>query len=552
MLPSPNAWKASHMLRNFFPLVITATALAVGGCDRDGSAVGPGQPEGPERGPELNPSAVFPGLITDPAPASSAGALSGTGDADVVFLSIPPGVVADALSATITNYRTKRSITALVIEGGFDPVPIDARMTDTIFVTFELPNNGARQTWAVVPRTRRPAVVRIDPPSAGRDVPPAASMLIVFSEPIDAASVSSSIITLKRNDEVVPGTAEVLQEKPWLARFTPAAELANDATYELVASDQVRDLDGETLESLVRVNFTTVPVTAARIAFSRWSGITSTIYTMNPDGSRLAAITEGVDPSFSPDGKRIAFWRYDNGGGVIYVVNADGSKVPKVVSEGHHPTWSPDGSKLAYGCGGICIINVDGTGQTRLTPAAPTSQTPDVDVCVRDTDPTWSPDGSTIAFTRWPDVRIPGSMCLELGVAISFPFDFRTEVWFIDVDGGNLRPLRDSAGNATYGAWPAWSPDGKQLAFYGGDGYEERIDVVSADGSGVVTVVQRDPPQWDNVLGSPAWSPDGTRIVFGTSAGWGFAAASGSGDVELVNAPPGMAPSSLTWSWARH
>jgi len=143
-------------------------------------------------------------------------------------------------------------------------------------------------------------------------------------------------------------------------------------------------------------------------------------------------------------------------------------------------------------------------------------------------------------------------MCLPLGAAVSFPFDFWTEVWFIDADGSNLRPLRNSDGlNVTYAGWPSWSPDGKRLAFYYANVEEERIDVASADGSRIVTVTRQRPPAWDNVLGSPDWSPDGTRIVFGTRDGWGFADASGSGRTEFVPSPRTVVPNSLTWSWAR-
>ena len=139
-----------------------------------------------------------------------------------------------------------------------------------------------------------------------------------------------------------------------------------------------------------------------------------------------------------------------------------------------------------------------------------------------------------------------------MGAAANFPFDFWTEVWLVDADGSNPRPLRDDAGSIpTYAGWPSWSPDGNRLAFYYVNGQEERIDVANVDRSAFVTAVRRSPVVWDAVLGSPAWSPDGNAIIFGTKGGWGFADASGSGRPSMFSPPNGIVPYSLSWSWGR-
>ena len=538
-------------VRYQFAVFMTAVALTICACAAEGLVGGSEQ----RAGPELTAASVFQGIVTDPAPSSTAGiVMSPATEAEVVYVSLPRGLVPTATSATLMNYRTSGTVATAMVDGGFDPVAIGAQVADTIIITFQLLGGGMRQTWAVVPSARQPVAVRIDPPSGARDVRPDAGILIVFSEPVDPASLITSALTLRPEGTPVPGTIEVLPGTSWVARFTPAAQLTMDATYELIGTDQVRDLDGDALEAPARVSFTTAAVTdppsAGRLAFSSWNGSDVLIYTINPDGSELTTVAPGMDPSFSPDGKRIAFWRYQSGSAGIYVANADGSGVATAIAEGYQPTWSPDGRRLAYGCGGICFINVDGTGRTRVTPSALASA--NSDPCIRDSDPTWSPNGSTIAFTHWPDARIPTSMCLSLGVAISFPFDFWTEVWLIEADGSNLRPLRDAAGSIlTYAGWPSWSPDGKRLAFFSASSTDEHIDVADADGSAIVTVMRQNPPRWDYAVGSPDWSPDGRRILFSTTDGWGFADASRSGAADYVKSPPNVVPNTLSWSWSR-
>jgi TolB protein len=115
-----------------------------------------------------------------------------------------------------------------------------------------------------------------------------------------------------------------------------------------------------------------------------------------------SALGGGLTPAWSPDGSKIAFisLRDDPTGDIyqLYTITPDGSKLTRLTNElSDHgaPNWAPNGSRLAlsvYSGGNdrITIINVDGTGERKLT-------TPPAAV-----DPAWSPDGRRIAFSARP------------------------------------------------------------------------------------------------------------------------------------------------------
>ena len=73
----------------------------------------------------------------------------------------------------------------------------------------------------------------------------------------------------------------------------------------------------------------------------------------------------------------------------------------------------------------------------------------------------------------------------------------------MSADGSGQRRLtRD----ARFPATPAWSPDGRQIAFEGGPYALSGVYVVNADGSGQRRLARNGR--------APAWSPDGRTIAF--------------------------------------
>ncbi len=150
--------------------------------------------------------------------------------------------------------------------------------------------------------------------------------------------------------------------------------------------------------------------------------------------------------------------------------------------------WSPDRSQIAMsraiseGTGQIVVVS-SATGQILHTlPIAPTLGPQDV---------SWSPDGHLLAFT-----------------------DSRARLNVIGVDGSGLRHIDT-------GRWRtldiAWAPDGGKIAFTGDQGILGLVDPETGQTDVVVS------PSSGRVWYGPAWSPDGRTLAFSMTSGTGSA-----------------------------
>ena len=89
-------------------------------------------------------------------------------------------------------------------------------------------------------------------------------------------------------------------------------------------------------------------------------------------------------------------------------------------------------------------------------------------------------------------------------------FEARGEVLTVPVEKGDIRNLSNTTRAAERD--PAWSPDGKSVAYFSDESGEYELHIRSQDGRGVVKKLKLgDVPSF---YYNPSWSPDGKRIAY--------------------------------------
>jgi serine/threonine-protein kinase len=202
------------------------------------------------------------------------------------------------------------------------------------------------------------------------------------------------------------------------------------------------------------------------------------------------------NPRLSPDGKRLALVLLSGLRTTISVYDRERHVVSTLTPEVGRffcPTWSPDGQFLAFSRmtsarPSIGIKKADGSDEIRgLT--APSENAQFVN--------SWSPDARTIAYTvSYGTDEGPNRRALS------------EDVWFLPADGSPTPPRAPWFESPYREAAPAFSPDGKWVAYVSDDSGNREIYVRPYPGPGAPIKVSTEPGM------EPVWSRDGRELLY--------------------------------------
>ena len=199
----------------------------------------------------------------------------------------------------------------------------------------------------------------------------------------------------------------------------------------------------------------------------------------------IAGPMSAAQASYPGENARLAFGMADSGGRHIYTVQPHG-RGQKQLTDGPFtdlcPAWSPNGRSIAFcsnrsGSFEIWTMTAEGHRLRQLT---------------------------NLVFASFPDYSSGGDRIAFDGQVANDPHD---ELFVMNRDGSDLQQITSGSSNND---WPAWSPDGRRLAFISDRTGVEQVFTSRPDGTGQ-TQLTFQPVAHDQL---PDWRPDGRQLAY--------------------------------------
>jgi tricorn protease len=250
--------------------------------------------------------------------------------------------------------------------------------------------------------------------------------------------------------------------------------------------------------------------------------------------------------SFSPDGKSIAYlpfgtahyeWKGYRGGAtaqiwIAYFPDCHIEKIPRGNSNDFNPMWVDDRIYFLSDRDGLISLFAYDTGTKKVSK---TIKNPESDILSASAGP------GAIVYERFGslhlyDFKTGKSSRLEIRTSREMPdtkphavkvtdnltgmrlsptgdrvlIEARGDLLVLPTGNGEARNVTSSPG--VFERFPAWSPDGRRIAYFSDESGEYALHIRSLDGTGAVKKIDLGSPP--GFYFSPSWSPDSKKIAY--------------------------------------